>query len=269
MLMMPQARSRIACSAWCADRMHSSRQMGVASVLLQFGVVDDFVVAERLLDHHEVEFVEPLQMLRVGEGVGGVGVGHQADIGEALAHAPHHVHVPARLDFDLDALIAGGEFAADLFDQLLDRILNADRNPAGDLAPRAAADLAPQRHPVHAGGQVPGGRFEGPARHQVAADVGRERRHRFGSRQVFAGNARGGVVAQDGPGGFGPLLVIEGVLPRGDLAPAGDAAAGRFHQDHLAFVGAAEAGLEEMHQRHADLPQDDALDLHGFHAPIR
>ena len=35
----------------------------------------------------------------------------------------------------------------------------------------------------------------------------------------------------------------------------------------LPLGGAAEAGLEEMHQRHADLPQSDAFDFHRTMAP--
>jgi hypothetical protein len=56
--MMPQARILIACSAWCAVRMHSSRQIGVCQLGLQLRVVDDVVVRQRLLDHHQVEIVE-------------------------------------------------------------------------------------------------------------------------------------------------------------------------------------------------------------------
>ncbi len=48
--------------------------MGVGELALQFGVVEDFVVAEGLLDHHQVEGIEMLEVSGVGEGVGGVGV---------------------------------------------------------------------------------------------------------------------------------------------------------------------------------------------------
>ena len=130
--------------------MHSSRQIGVCELRLQLGVIDDVVVAQRLLDHHQVELVEPLQVLGVRQRVRGVRVRHQLDRGKPLAHPPHHVHIPARLDLHLDALVAGRQFAFDLLEQLLHRILNADRNAARDLAPRAAADLLPQRHAVAA-----------------------------------------------------------------------------------------------------------------------
>jgi hypothetical protein len=43
---------------------------------LQHGVIDDVVVAERLFDHHQVIFVQAPQAVRVGEGVGGVRIGH-------------------------------------------------------------------------------------------------------------------------------------------------------------------------------------------------
>ena len=70
-------------------------------------------------------------------------------------------------------------------------------------------------------------------------------------------HARRGIVAQDQPRRFGPLLVVERILAGGDFAPAGNAAARDFDQDDVALGGPAEAGLEEMHQRHPDLAQRD------------
>ncbi len=63
----------------------------------KLGVIDDVVVRQRLLDHHQVEIVELLQTRRVGQRVGGIGVGHQLDRGEALAHlaAPRRRPSPA------------------------------------------------------------------------------------------------------------------------------------------------------------------------------
>ena len=82
---------------------------------LQRGVVDNLIVRQRLLDHHEIKTVELLEPVRIGQRVGGIGVGHQLDRREALAHFGHHVHVPARLDLHLDALIPGRQLALDLF----------------------------------------------------------------------------------------------------------------------------------------------------------
>ena len=130
-------------------------------------------------------------MVGVGQRVGGVGVGHQLDRGETLAHLAHHVHVPARLDLHLDALIAGGQFVLDLFEQLLHRILYADRDAAGNLAPRAAADLLPQRDAVQARLQVPDGGFQAAARHVVAANVGGQREHVLGGLRASWPSTRG------------------------------------------------------------------------------
>jgi hypothetical protein len=64
-------------------------------------------------------------------------------------------------------------------------------------------------------------RFQAPARHVVAADVRRERRHVLRRCAVPAQHRGAHVVPHDQPGRIGPLLVVEGVLPAGHLAPAG------------------------------------------------
>ena len=201
-------------------------------------------------------------MVDVGQGVGGVGVGHQLDGGEALAHLADHVDIPAGLDLHLDALVAGGEFGLDLFEQLRDGILNADGDAAGDFAPRAAADLLPQRHAVAARFQVPDGDFESAARHVVAADVRGQRVDVRGAGEIACRARAARRNREDEPDGIGPLLVVERIFAGGDFAPSGDAFAGHFDQDDVAAVGAAEAGLEEVHQRHADLAQRDAVEFH-------
>ena len=144
---------------------------------LQRGVVDDVVVRQRLLDHHQVEIVELLQSRRIVQRVGGIRVRHQPDRGETLANAPDHVNIPARFDLHLDALISGGQFALDLLDQLLHRVLNSDRYAAGNLPARAAADLLPQRIAVAPGLQIPHRRFHAAARHVVSANMPAQRVH--------------------------------------------------------------------------------------------
>ena len=148
-------------------------------------------MAQRLLDHHQVEIVELLRGARYRQRVGGVGVGHQLDGGKALAHLADHVDIPARLDLHLDALVAGGQFALDLLEQLLHRILNADGDAAGNLAARAAADLLPQRDAVEARFQVPDGDFQAAARHVVAADVRGQRIDVFGGGRDSRPSTRG------------------------------------------------------------------------------
>ena len=117
---------------------------------------------------------------------------------------------------------------------------------------------------VQARFQIPDRRFQAAARHLVPADMRGQRRDIVGARQFAAQHARGGIIAQDQPCRLGPLLVVERVFARRDFAPAGDAVAIDLDQDDVALGSAAEAGLEEMHQRHADLPQrDDLLDFHS------
>ena len=74
-------------------------------------------------------------MLFVGQGVSGVGIATQRDIGPAGADFLQHLDVPAGLHLDLDALIAGRQLSFDLLQQLVMRILNADADAASDFAP--------------------------------------------------------------------------------------------------------------------------------------
>ena len=107
-------------------------------------MVEDIVMRERLLEHHQIEFVQALEHIDVGERVGRIRVAHQPDIAEFFAHALDHIVIPVGRDLDLDALIAGVELGANLFQKLLDRILNADRDAAFDLG-SGAAEMPPER----------------------------------------------------------------------------------------------------------------------------
>ena len=91
-----------------------------AQFFLQARVIVDVVVPQWLLDHEQIELVELAQVLDLIERVGRVGVTTERDIGPARADAFEHIQIPARLDFDLDAAIAGGKFGLDFLEQLLD-----------------------------------------------------------------------------------------------------------------------------------------------------
>ena len=60
---------------------------GRLELALQLDVRKNVVIAERLLDHDQVEGVERLEQRRVGQRVGGVGVDHEPDARELLAAA--------------------------------------------------------------------------------------------------------------------------------------------------------------------------------------
>ncbi len=82
---------------------------GRLQLRLQSGVVDDVIVGERLFDHHQVEFVQPPQVVRVRQRVRRVGIGHELDGGKPLPDLADYFDVPTRLDLDLNALVAGSE----------------------------------------------------------------------------------------------------------------------------------------------------------------
>ncbi len=231
---------------------------------LQLRVVDDVVVRQRLLDHHQVELIQPPQVIDVRQRVRRVRVRHQPDLRKRLPHRAHHFHVPARTDLDLDPLVARVHFGLDLLEQLLHRILNPDRHPARDLAVCSAADLLPQRLPVQPRRQVPARGLQAPARHAVPANVRAPRCHFARGFERMPEHPRRGVFLQNHPCRVHPLLVVEGVLAARHFAVAARARrVHHLHQHHLALVRASETRLEEVHQRHANLPQNDLLYLEG------
>src|SRR6185312_13869594 len=226
---------------------------------LQLGMIDDFIVRQRLFNHHELKFIELFQTIRVLQSVSGVGIGHQLDVGKTFANLADHVHIPAGLDLHLDALVTSGEFGFDFADKIRCCILNADRYSAWDLTPRTAADALPERLITLAGFQIPDGRFQTAARHLMAANMREPRRNSLGVFKNGVQNTRRGVIANNQPRGVRPFLVIEGMLARSDFAPARDAVRDGFDENDFALRRAAETGLEEMDQRHAQEPQHDPL----------
>src|ERR1017187_8642297 len=104
----------------------------------------EIVAPQRLLNHEQIEAVETLKTVAVGQGVGGIGVTAQQNTRPARADLLQYFDVPARLHLDLNALVSGGQLGFDLLQQLLVRILDTDAHATGDFALRAAEQL-PQR----------------------------------------------------------------------------------------------------------------------------
>ena len=77
-------------------------------------------------------------MIGVVQRVRGVGVDHQRHVAEPRADALHRGEIPAGLDLDLDALIAGRQLARDFLLELIERVLDADGNAGRDPRARAA-----------------------------------------------------------------------------------------------------------------------------------
>ena len=139
-------------------------------------VVADVVVLERLLDHHQVEPIERGEVRGVAERVGGVGVDHQRNGAEPRADRLDRGDVPAGLDLDLDAAVAGG--------QLRSRPCAASCSseswmpidtPDGDLASRVPPSSRDSGTPCCRAREIPRRHLDRGLRHVVAADA-RERR---------------------------------------------------------------------------------------------
>jgi hypothetical protein len=64
---------------------------------------------------------------------------------------------------------------------------------------------------------------------------------------------------QQRPDGARPLFVVKRVFAGRYFAPPGNPVRHRLYQNDVALVGTTKAGLEKMHQRHADVPQDQPL----------
>ncbi len=80
-------------------------------------------------------------MVRVAEPVGRVGVATEGDVGPAVAHLLENLDIPARLAFELNAPIAGGQFPLNGCHQLGDGGLNAQGNAAGNHFAHPAQQL--------------------------------------------------------------------------------------------------------------------------------
>jgi len=89
-------------------------------------VVNNVIVSERLLDHHQVKLVQALEAIRILERIRGVRIRHERRARKAAADLPNHIHIPARFDFDLDALVSRGHLGLDFRQELRDRVLDPD-----------------------------------------------------------------------------------------------------------------------------------------------
>jgi hypothetical protein len=85
---------------------------------LQLGVVPEVVGSEGLFDHEQVVGIESLERLHISQAVGAVGVGLEHDVRIFLADGGASGGVPARLDLELDPLIALIEVPPDPGDEV-------------------------------------------------------------------------------------------------------------------------------------------------------
>src|SRR5579863_2661426 len=224
-------------------------------------MVVDVVVPQRLLDHQQVELVEFPEMLDFVQGISGVGVTTEYDVRPARTNTFQHLQVPARFHLHLDATIAGRELSLNLVEKLVDRILNADRNTARDFALRAAQQL-PQRLLPLPGFRIPERVFNRGLGHAMTSNSGHQRR-RLGGGRKGPSQQRGGEVVLDGwPGGFQPFRTVIGIFAGHTFPPTVNPVTMRSDEKNASAVGAAKAGLEEMHERHLKFAERDGFKFH-------
>src|SRR3954470_14839523 len=87
------------------------------------------------------------------------------------AHLADDFDIPARLNLDLDALVARIEFGLNFIDELGGRILNANRYTARNLGAGGSSDMPGERKAGAAGLKIPDGSFHSAPRHKMATDV--------------------------------------------------------------------------------------------------
>ena len=250
MLMMRHAPAAIASRAMRTVWIDSSRQIGVRQRLLQRHMIHDVVVIERLLDHEERELVELGEMAGVGQRIRGVRIDHQRHVAEALADVLHCGEIPAGLDLDLDPLIAGGELPVNLLAELIEAVLNPDRDAGGNPRTRAAEHRA-ERLALDAGIEIPGCHLDRGLRHVVTANRREHIEDFTGMLEATADHPRRDELGDDVPRGFGGLAAVEGVGFGDAFAPAFLAFTGEPDEQEGAIVDAAETRFEESHERQA------------------
>ena len=229
---------------------------------LQRRVVGDVVVVERLLDHHEIECVEPREVRRVRDGVRGVGVHHQRHRSEPRPDHRDGVDVPAGFDLDLDPPVAGGELPLDERGEIVERILYADRHARRDARARAA-EHPRQRRALLPREQVPRGHLDGRLRHVVAANGFQRGKHVAGMRELRPDDARRDELRDDVPRRLVRLGAVVRILLRDALAVSARAALVGADDDEMFVVDAAETRLEEADERELHERELQTFDPHG------
>jgi hypothetical protein len=97
----------------------------------------------------------------------------------------------------------------------------------------------------------------------VSTDARKERYDIGAAREALAQES-GAELGGDGiPRSIDRFFVVIRMLAGDALAPDVKPLRVEGDEQDAALVGAAEAGLKKMHERHADLAQGDGINLHG------
>ena len=202
----------------------------------------------------------------VGEGVGGVGVHLQRNVGaEPVPHRGDRLDVPARADLQLDPHVALVEIAGHGVERRRDRVVDADRDPAGDgrpSDPEVFGEGAPQHAAQRRGPRSPAPPWPSgdPDRVEDPGDGLR--------RELTRGEEHRRKPAPDDVGRAADILAGVQRLGPGDAldqpttaVPSTSARSSRM-RDVPDCLG-AEGGRERADQRHLGLVQGQVDEPHG------
>jgi len=152
--------------------------------------------------------------------------------------------------------------ASDLPEQVLHAGLDPETDARGDLL-----DPAPEHHPerlsLDAREEIEDRHLDPGLGHRMAAHEAEELGDRARPRDLDVLQPRGEKVADDMPGRLDGLVAVAGRRRDGRLPPPRRAAALGSNEDRLLFRDAAEARLEWMDERHPQVDEFEAFDLHG------
>src|ERR1700722_1451475 len=188
-------------------------------------------------------------MLDLIKRVSGIGVDTQHNIRPARTDFLQHIQIPSRLYFDLDPPVSRRHLGLNLLHQLLGRILNPDRNPASNLAPRTAQKL-PERNLFLPRLRIPHGVFKRALRHPMSANSSEPRRA-ISPRIHLALQQHWRQIALDGgPCSVRPFGAIKWIFPGNAFTPPPYAVSLDGHEQDPAAVDPPKARFKKMHERH-------------------
>ncbi len=195
-----------------------------------------------LLDVVQPELVDTAQKVEHFQRVGRVGVDGELDGRELGANRGEQVDVPARLDLQLDPLVALLDVAAHIVHRVRQR-RHAEACPDRDLG-ALATQQSPQWHRRLAGVAVPHGQLERGLGHRVAPPAGPA-----GGQLTWVGTALGDQLrakggAQQVQGAGDRLLPVHREGIHHPLAVALHALGTDGGDDRVLFGFFAERGLE-------------------------
>mgnify|MGYP007107674785 CR=1 FL=1 len=242
---------------------------GRGDLRAQPAVIVDVLIAERLLQHEQVERVERLQRGGVGQSVGRVGVEHQRDVRELGAHGPRQLHVVARLDLQLDAPVALLQVAGNDVYRLGEARLDADADADLDALARpfrvGERQLLGEGEAVALGRQIPDRLLQRRLGQRVAAHEAEARRDLLRLVQLCAEQGRDEEILEDVPRCVHRLVAVAGVVGGHALAPALQPVRVDGDDDGVALLLGAKAGHERRDEHLADVIEVDRFDAHnGF-----